>query len=215
VSVKGRTRTPPRRNGAGGDGSSDLAGKSPRERIVLATIFCIEEFGVSGATVRRIVKSARVNVAAINYYFGSKDRLLEAALAQTLHEAFPKALGELRDFIARHGGRVEAGTRAFFRDYLKHAFRYPGIGVAHLRDALLRQDYSGPAVAEMRRFIEGFYSIVSPAMPGSESEKRLAVVQVWAALFNHAILPELFGLSQNVLTGEKMVGWLVRSLFTR
>lgn len=190
--------------------------KSPRERIVLATILCIEQFGVSGATIRRIADSAGVNVAAINYYFGTKERLLEAALAQTLLEAFPKALEELREFIAQHGGRIEAGTRAFFRDHLTNAFRYPRISVAHLRDALLYQDYSGPAVSEMRNFIERFYSIVSPAMPhGSVAEKRLAVLHVWATIYALAMLPELFGLPKEQLTGEDMISRLMSSLFRR
>ena len=51
---------------------------APQERIVLATIQSIEQYGVSRATVRRSADVAGVNVAAINYYFGSKDRLLEA-----------------------------------------------------------------------------------------------------------------------------------------
>lgn len=182
---------------------------------MLATIHCIEEYGVSGSTVRRIADSAGVNVAAINYYFGTKQRLLEATLAQTLHEAFPKALDELRDFVAQEGGRIEAGTRAFFRDYLLNAFRYPRIGVAHLHDALLHQDYSGRAVSEVRAFVEGFYSIVSPAMPQrSEKEKRLAVMQVWAGIFAWAMLPELFVVSRESLTGEGMVSRLVSSLFS-
>jgi AcrR family transcriptional regulator len=192
----------------------ELPGKSPQERIVLATILTIERYGVSGATVRRIAEAAGVNGAAINYYFGTKERLLEAALAQTLHEAFPKALGELQDFIAQAGGRIQAGTRAFFRDHLVNAFRYPRISVAHLGDALLQQDYSGRAVSELRAFIDDFHTIVSPGMPQrTEAEKRLAVIHVWATIFALAMLPELFGVPRESLTGEEMVSRLVGSLF--
>ena len=67
---------------------------TPQARIILATIECLERFGVTGTTVRRITEAAGVNVAAINYYFGDKEALLEAALAQSLDQALPKALAE-------------------------------------------------------------------------------------------------------------------------
>jgi AcrR family transcriptional regulator len=192
----------------------ELQEQTPRDRIVHATIQCIERFGVSGATVRRIAAAAGVNVAAINYYFGTKDRLLEAALAQTLEEAFPRALGELVESIANHGGNVIAGTRAFFRGYLPSAFRYPKVSVAHLRDALLQQDYSGPAVTSARDFVEDFAAVVSPAMPhATEREKHLAVIHVWASLFTLAMLPGLFQTPPESLSGEQMVAQLLATLF--
>ena len=53
---------------------------SPEERIVLATLDCIGEFGLEGATVRAIAAKAELNPASINYYFRSKERLVEEAL---------------------------------------------------------------------------------------------------------------------------------------
>ena len=61
---------------------------SVEEKIIRATIDCIEEFGIVGATTRRIAKSAEVNIAAINYYFRSKDRLIEIGLHQTMENSF-------------------------------------------------------------------------------------------------------------------------------
>lgn len=187
---------------------------SPEARIILATIACIERYGFTGATVRRITQAAGVNIAAINYYFGSKEALLESALAQTLHEALPKALMEATDLVARQRGNVEAGIREFFRGYLPNAFSYPRISVAHLRAALLDQDYSGPAVAAAREFMEGFYRLVAPAMlQRTELERRLAVLQVWATIFNLAMLPQLFGVERESLTGEDMARRLCSTLF--
>jgi AcrR family transcriptional regulator len=58
----------------------EKAALTPEERIKLATLACIEERGLEGATVRVIAAKADLNPAAVNYYFRSKDRLIEEAL---------------------------------------------------------------------------------------------------------------------------------------
>jgi AcrR family transcriptional regulator len=187
----------------------------PEDRIVMTTIFCLEKFGVTGTTVRRIADAAGVNVAAINYYFGSKDRLLELVFARTLEEAFPKALRELKEFIERHDGDIPTGTYAFFHDHLRHVFNYPRIAVAQLQDALLRQDYSSRAVAEMRKFVDEFHAVVAPAMPHPTGRaQRLAVLHVWATIFQLAMLPELFGLPPKTYSGKAMIDQLHATLFS-
>lgn len=188
--------------------------KGTRARVLLATIECLERYGIPGATVRRITEAAGVNIAAINYHFGSKDALLEAALSQTLRQAFPENMTELRQHIAQSGGDVAKGTRAFFTAYLAHAFSYPRISVAHLRSALFEQDYSGAAVQAARDLVDAFYRIVAPAMlQRTEAERRMAVRQVWAAIFALAMLPQLFGTTREALTGPEMVGRLCATLF--
>ncbi len=52
--------------------------------------------GYQAATVREITRSARANLAAVHYHFGSKDRLYQAVLEQAHREAsrrFPPDLG--------------------------------------------------------------------------------------------------------------------------
>jgi len=48
---------------------------SPRTRILLAAGPVFAEKGFDGATVREISAAAGVNLAAVNYYFGDKERL--------------------------------------------------------------------------------------------------------------------------------------------
>lgn len=52
----------------------------PRERIISAARDVFIEQGFDLATVREITLRANVNVAAINYYFGSKDELISEVL---------------------------------------------------------------------------------------------------------------------------------------
>lgn len=54
---------------------------SPPGRILAAARDLCAERGFPGVTVRAVAKRAGVNAAMINYYFGTKDRLVDAVLA--------------------------------------------------------------------------------------------------------------------------------------
>lgn len=187
--------------------------KDTRQKLVAATIECLAHYGVEGATVRRIVAQAGVNIAAVNYHFGSKEALLRQALDHTVHEAFTKSLIEVEEFIVREQGDVAAGTRAFFRDYLPNAFGWARIAVAHLRSALLDQDYSGRAVAESRHFVSEFYRLVRPGMRGPDEAARLAVEQAWGTIFLFSLLPQIYRDDPAVYQSELMVERMMQTLF--
>lgn len=57
-----------------------MAKKKTRDRILDTTLALIGKEGAAKITVRRISTQAKVNVAAINYYFGSKEELVEEVL---------------------------------------------------------------------------------------------------------------------------------------
>jgi AcrR family transcriptional regulator len=182
-------------------------------KLVVAAIMTIERYGVDGATVRRIVAEAGVNIAAINYHFGRKEQLLAVALDATLDEAFTKALGEIEQAIGQERGDIRQGTERFLREHLRNAFRYPRIAVAHLRSALIDQDYRGGGVAALREFVAGFQRLVAPAMPTTPERQRLAVIHVWATIYGLALLPELFGDDSATYSTEVMVRILLDTLF--
>lgn len=54
------------------------AADAARGRIIEAALDCFGERGLTGTTVRDIAGRAKVNVAAISYYFGGKDELYRA-----------------------------------------------------------------------------------------------------------------------------------------
>ena len=56
----------------------------PQTRILDAAENAIAEFGFAGASLRHIVLEARVHLATVYYYFGSKRGLLEAVLKRRL-----------------------------------------------------------------------------------------------------------------------------------
>ena len=50
-----------------------------KEKIINACLIIIKEEGFEGVTVRKITTMAQVNIALINYYFGSKEKLIDEA----------------------------------------------------------------------------------------------------------------------------------------
>ncbi|WP_417464731.1 choline-responsive transcriptional repressor BetI [Kordiimonas sp.] len=62
-----------------------------RQQLIDATIRTIARVGYSETTVSRIAKEAGLSVGIISHYFGGKQALLEASMAQVLfelHDAF-------------------------------------------------------------------------------------------------------------------------------
>ena len=62
-----------------------------RQQLIDATIRTIARVGYSETTVSRIAKEANLSVGIISHYFGGKQSLLEASMAQLLfelHDAF-------------------------------------------------------------------------------------------------------------------------------
>ncbi|MHA7777358.1 TetR family transcriptional regulator C-terminal domain-containing protein [Roseibium sp. M-1] len=61
------------------------AGEAERRAdLIAATLDCISEFGLQGATVRRIAARAGVTPGLIRHYFSSKDQMLQDAYREVM-----------------------------------------------------------------------------------------------------------------------------------
>jgi AcrR family transcriptional regulator len=96
--------------------------RDPRERILLAAGREFAERGYEAATVRDICTAAGANVAAVNYYFGDKQRLYiesvkhahEARLRQVPQPEWAPgtpAAQKLRDFVGSMLDRMLGGDQ--------------------------------------------------------------------------------------------------------
>ena len=56
-----------------------------REELIAATLDCIAEAGIEGATVRQIAARAGVTPGLIRHYFMTKDQMLQAAYRQLMN----------------------------------------------------------------------------------------------------------------------------------
>jgi len=60
---------------------------STKNKILEATLSIISNEGFQNVTIRRIAMDAGVNVAAVNYHFGSKDNVINEALEYLMIQA--------------------------------------------------------------------------------------------------------------------------------
>lgn len=96
--------------GAGGAGSTGGAGDDAAEcktkaRIAAVAERMIAERGVQQFSIRDITGEAGVNLAAINYHFGSKERLIAEVLARRITALNAERLAQLDKLEAGAGGR--------------------------------------------------------------------------------------------------------------
>src|ERR687891_1473936 len=89
---------------------------STRERILDAAEQRFSEEGFAGTSLREITALAGVNVAAVNYHFGSKEELLRAVLSRIVEPVNRERLELLQraeEAAAPHPSPVEAILEAF------------------------------------------------------------------------------------------------------
>jgi AcrR family transcriptional regulator len=67
--------------------------KSHREQLLEGALVCLQEKGYARTTARDIAAASGANLASIGYHFGSKEGLLNEAVAYTCEE-WTRAIGE-------------------------------------------------------------------------------------------------------------------------
>ena len=78
---------------------------SNREELIAGAKKCLFELGYQRTTARDIVRESGVSLAAIGYHFGSKDALLNIALAESIAE-WRDDLGNQLAVVAKAGGKL-------------------------------------------------------------------------------------------------------------
>lgn len=92
-----------------------------RERLLDAAVACFAADGVAATSQRSIALKAGVTPALLNYYFGSKQQLLDAFIAERL----TPIVGELRDRLIAAGDDPHALLAAFVRGIHDVVERFP------------------------------------------------------------------------------------------
>jgi AcrR family transcriptional regulator len=100
-----------------------------RDRILDAAESLFAERGFYGASVRDITSAAEVGIAAVNYYFNSKEELFRDVVmrrASVLNEARLRLLGELPASRSSQVARISAIVTAYIAPFLAEGARDPG-----------------------------------------------------------------------------------------
>ncbi|MBN2200930.1 TetR/AcrR family transcriptional regulator [bacterium] len=162
---------------------------APREKIVYAAIECIEKYGISRLTIRNIAKAAGVNSAAINYYFRSKDLLIEEAVRISLHHGFSDWERFLNDPALSPVERF----RGFLMDFFEGGMRFPGMTRAYLFESAMQEHYGSLFVPRFNALLDRFAEELSESCGDMPKEKiRFSVVQILSAVTFAILSPGFF-----------------------
>jgi AcrR family transcriptional regulator len=160
-----------------------------RRRIFASTVRLLGREGIQALTVRSIAREAGVNIAAVNYYFGSKDALVEEVLRTTLDEM----AGLPGDLLDEENLEISARMQAFFQGLMGAVLKYPGLVRAHLYAPLMQGDFDGPFVRRFRGFLEDIETqLKQKRVKVEHAEPRTAIVQMVSAVLLPALLPKMF-----------------------
>ncbi|KRE89101.1 TetR family transcriptional regulator [Frateuria sp. Soil773] len=92
---------------------------STKERILTAAEVLFAQRGFDGGSLRQLTAAAGVNLAAVNYHFGSKDRLVEEVFRRRLDALNAQRLAALAKVAGRPDTTLEDVLAAFIRPALE------------------------------------------------------------------------------------------------
>ena len=145
------------------------AAKSPdktRKAILDAAERLFADKGFDGASMRRITSDARVNIAAANYHFGSKEELLKATLVRRIgpvNEERLRLLEAVETGAGRRRPAVEKVLEALIAPALRLSRDKRRGGRVFMR--LLGRIFADPGDKLQTLFLEQFKDIGQRFMP--------------------------------------------------
>ncbi len=157
-------------------------------KIILAAIDCIEKYGFQGATNRKIAAAANVNLAAINYYFRSKENLITRCMEVTLDNAFG-----WEGLSSSLSGTPEERCAAIFDELIQGGLNYPGLTRAHFYKLASEGKYDALLIEKLNGFIENLADDLAAHGARLDLEElRLACIQIASSVLMMILTPQLF-----------------------
>jgi AcrR family transcriptional regulator len=146
------------------------------QRIIEAAINCIERVGVKETTIRKIALEAGVNVAAINYYFRSKEQLMDRVQEITLNNAF-----DWSHFDCDEDATPKQRLVVILDHMVSGAQAYPEVTRSHFITPLVEKNSGTGTYRAFSEFMNKIYDdlVARGALPGADL--RSALLQAAAA----------------------------------
>lgn len=140
-------------------------------------------------TTRAIAKAANVNVAAINYYFGSKENLFEIALKKAIDGYFR----DLDAIVDKHNRSLRSALQAVFNYSLVGMVMYPGITRAHFHDPFMHNTYRSRYIKRLNTFLIGLIDRLEPGISKERHEVlQDKIMQCMASIMFVGFFPGMF-----------------------
>ena len=157
-------------------------------KIIDSAIACIERRGLQATTVRAIAEEAGVNISAINYYFRSKEQLIERVMEVTLNNAF-----DWSHFGPGEGVPAQQRLADILDHITKGALDYPELTRAHFYEPLILGRCSAKLDSHFTAFLEHIHEdLRGRGVTLGEGALRSAIVHAIAAMFGVILLAPLF-----------------------
>lgn len=109
-----------------------LAGADLRTRVLDAAIGCFTARGIAGTPLSAIARASGVTPALLHYYFGDKEKLVEAIVAERLLPV----VGELRGVLTRSGNDSVDLAAGFVNTVFDLIARHPWFPQLWVREVL-------------------------------------------------------------------------------
>ncbi len=147
---------------------------STKERILAAAEDLFAQHGFAGTSLRQVTSLAAVNIAAVNYHFGSKENLVNEVFRRRMDVMTAQRLQQLEVALRDHPGRLESVLAAFIEPALALAQDRNG-GAAFVR--VIARAYAEHNES-LRRFLSDHYGHVlrefgkalSACLPGLDKQ---------------------------------------------
>lgn len=123
----------------------DESNLNTKDRIILAALAVIGEQGTDHITTRVIAKSANVNHAAINYYFESKEDLIEKTI-----QYFQSGLQDIFKILSEPDLTAYERLFRFSEEFIQYNRKYPGVE-HHILSRLMTSSLPDGRVAELMK----------------------------------------------------------------
>ena len=123
---------------------------STKDRILNAAEQLFAEQGFAGTSLREVTSRADVNIAAVNYHFGSKENLVNEVFRRRMDEMSNARISLLKQSVADHPCVIEPILRAFV---------IPALAVSNERGGVAFIRVIARAYAEKNDGLRAFLSV--------------------------------------------------------
>lgn len=179
--------------------------KNAIQRIILAAIEIINTDGSSAVTTRRVAKTAGVNSAALNYYFGSKENLIKQALSTALSNLYS-------DWELILGfADLDASEKVFLLiDYMMEGIhRYPGLTRSFISEPVENASAKEQFINKLDTLLETLALELSGESAVPVKSTKLSLGQALQSAMLSSMIPEFF----TILTGGEIDSRSIRNKF--
>ena len=169
-----------------------MAEKNATRRAILeAVVTCIEKYGIDKVTTRKIAVEAGTNVASINYYFRSKDELIEETLSMTIHHMMEDVFLAIDD--AGHPFNFVLGEVIFY--FVDGGRKFPGVTKAHLYRGVVQGDKQSVSAQVIVKVLDRLVERAAREYPSkSPKELRFLLCRIMSSIMFFMLAPDFFPL---------------------